>query len=124
MDIQIPEAVNISLGPGIVEIKGPKGNIAVPFHQDLKVTQTNGNVLVGGFFTKHNDYAVSRVAMLGSKGNLLKSFNPGQGPDNPVYSVSFQTDGKILVGGSFYSFDNMIRPGIVRLNLDGTITRD
>ena len=27
MDIQIPEAVNISLGPGIVEIKGPKGNI-------------------------------------------------------------------------------------------------
>ena len=46
MDIQIPKAVNISLGPGIVEIKGPKGIIAVPFHQDLKVTQTNGNVLV------------------------------------------------------------------------------
>ena len=46
MDIQIPEAVNISLGPGIVEIKGPKGNIAVPFHQDLKVTQTDGSLLV------------------------------------------------------------------------------
>ena len=34
MEIQIPEAVNISLGSGVVDIKGPKGNIVVPFHQD------------------------------------------------------------------------------------------
>ena len=81
----------------------------------------NGNILVGGFFTKHNDYKISRVAMLGAQGDLLKSFNPNEGADNPVYAVSFQTDGKILVGGSFYTFAKMIRPGIVRLNLDGTI---
>ena len=46
MEIQIPEAVNISLGNGVVDIKGPKGNIVVPFHQDLKVKETDGVLLV------------------------------------------------------------------------------
>ena len=46
MEIKIPEAVNISLGSGVVDIKGPKGNISVPFHQDLKVTETDGVLLV------------------------------------------------------------------------------
>ena len=46
MNIEIPEAVNVSLSPNIVDIKGPKGNILIPFHRDLKVTQTDGTLLV------------------------------------------------------------------------------
>ena len=46
MNIEVPEAVNVSLSPNVVDIKGPKGNILIPFHRDLKVTQTDGALLV------------------------------------------------------------------------------
>jgi uncharacterized delta-60 repeat protein len=58
------------------------------------------------------------------------TFNPGAGISNEIRSdgemdrvnaMAVQTDGKILVGGSFYSFSNTIRQNIVRLNGDGSL---
>jgi large subunit ribosomal protein L6 len=46
MNIEIPEAVSITLSAGRVDIKGPKGNILVPYHHDMKVTQSDGNLSV------------------------------------------------------------------------------
>lgn len=53
------------------------------------------------------------------------SFVPGSGIPNSqteyVNTVVVQTDGKILVGGSFSSFSGVVRQNIVRLNSDGSI---
>jgi len=53
------------------------------------------------------------------------SFVPGSGIPNSqteyVNTVVVQTDGKILVGGSFSSFSGVARQNIVRLNSDGSI---
>jgi len=46
MNIEIPEAVSITLSAGRVDIKGPKGNILVLYHDDMKVTQSDGNLSV------------------------------------------------------------------------------
>ena len=84
--------------------------------------QQDGKILVGGDFTKFNNYSVGRIARLDTNGNLDVSFTNGLGFDTTVSSLILQPDGKIIVGGGFYSYNN--NPGIngiVRLNQDGSI---
>src|SRR3974377_2182476 len=47
------------------------------------------------------------------------SFNPG--PNNSVNALALQTDGKILVGGTFTNLGGQARYFIARLNQDGTV---
>ena len=54
-------------------------------------------------------------------GSLDGSFDAGAGANGSVYSMAVQSDGKILVGGSFSTFNNLNRSGIVRLNPDGSV---
>ncbi|MEI7731768.1 MAG: delta-60 repeat domain-containing protein [Verrucomicrobiota bacterium] len=50
------------------------------------------------------------------------SFNLGGiGPNNLVNSVSPQSDGKLIIGGRFTSYNGVKRVGIARLNEDGTL---
>jgi len=44
----------------------------------------------------------------------------GNGANNAVGNFSLQKDGKIIVGGSFTSYNNVDANGIARLNQDGT----
>jgi len=79
------------------------------------VTQTDGKVLVGGYFTLVNGTPRNFVARLNSNGTLDTTFDPGSGPDAVVYSLAAQADGNLLVGGSFTHFDGSPRGGIARL---------
>ncbi len=47
------------------------------------------------------------------------SFNPGA--DGDVYALAVQADGKILVGGYFFTLGGQSRNNIGRLNADGTL---
>jgi uncharacterized delta-60 repeat protein len=49
------------------------------------------------------------------------SFKTGKGFDGTVYEIAIQKDGKIIVGGSFGSYNGVSKNRIVRLNIDGTI---
>jgi uncharacterized delta-60 repeat protein len=57
----------------------------------------------------------------GQQGTLDSSFEIGTGFNNIVYSTAIQSDGKIIVGGNFTSFDGTNRTRLVRLNADGTL---
>src|SRR5216684_3667641 len=50
---------------------------------------------------------------------LPDSFNPTA--DDFVFSLALQADGKILVGGGFYTLGGQSRNHIGRLNVDGTL---
>ena len=56
-----------------------------------------------------------------------ESFNPGTGVGltwqrgGGVLAITIQTDGKILIGGEFTSYDGITRNGIARLNSDGSL---
>src|SRR5262245_26187927 len=52
----------------------------------------------------------------------LDSFNPGA--NGSVWTMALQTDGKILVGGSFTTLGGQTRNRIGRLNADGTLDTD
>jgi uncharacterized delta-60 repeat protein len=52
-------------------------------------------------------------------GSLASDFNPGAGANGRVRSIARAPDGRIIVGGTFTSFDNTNRTNIARLNVDG-----
>jgi uncharacterized delta-60 repeat protein len=58
---------------------------------------------------------------LNSDGSIDNTFNVGLGPDNTVFAISIQDDGKILVGGAFQTFNGFDTRRIVRLNTDGSV---
>ena len=101
----------------------PTFNIGTGFNycvQSINI-QTDGKIIVGGWFTTFNGTARNNIARLNSDGTLDTSFNPGLGFDNWVRTTCIQTDGKIIVGGDFTSFNGTARNKIVRLNSDGSL---
>lgn len=80
-----------------------------------------GKVLIGGDFTQFNGEPRSGVARLNSDGSLDLAFNPGTGAAGTVRALALQTDGRILVGGSFTNFNGMALNRIARLNDNGSV---
>lgn len=82
-----------------------------------------GGYLVGGQFNSIAGQSRNFLARLNSDGSLDTNFvaNLGSGPNNLVYDIVLQPDGKILVGGTFGTVSGQSYPSIVRLNSNGTI---
>src|SRR5207248_480319 len=80
-------------------ITGPNGSI-----RSLAL-QTDGKVLIGGYFVAVNGLTRIGVARLNADGNLDTTFDPHRQLDNTVTCVASQTDGKVLVGGSFATYN-------------------
>jgi uncharacterized delta-60 repeat protein len=93
------------------------------FNEQLRALalQPDGRIVIGGFFTTVNGINRNRIARLNKDGTVDTFFNPGAGADSPIYALAVQSDGRILVGGSFNTFNGVAKPGIVRLNTNGTI---
>jgi uncharacterized delta-60 repeat protein len=83
--------------------------------------QTDGRILLGGDFTTYNGTGCNYVARTTSTGSLDTTFNPGTGANNSVYALAVQTDGKIIIGGAFTSYNGTTRNRIARLGANGTI---
>jgi hypothetical protein len=49
------------------------------------------------------------------------SFDPGVGPNSDIAAIAVQTDGRILLGGSFSQFDGMAFNRLVRLMPGGAV---
>ena len=84
------------------------------------VLQPDGKILVGGEFTVYNGIPVNRLMRLNSDGGIDNSFDLGTGfPFGAVNSIVMQPDGKILVGGTFSSYNGASSSRIVRLLPNG-----
>ena len=96
---------------------GPGANDAIR----TIAAQQDGRLVIGGFFTQVLSTNRNRIARLNIDGTLDGSFNPGAGADNPVLALALQPDARILAAGTFSAFNSISRPGIVRLNTNGTV---
>jgi uncharacterized delta-60 repeat protein len=84
------------------------------------ITQVaNNKILIGGLFTSYNGTSISRLARINSDGSLDATFVSGTGPNNSVKVMTVQPDGKIVVGGSFTSYNGTTKSGICRISADG-----
>jgi len=82
--------------------------------------QADGKILAGGQFITFNGISVNRIVRLNPNGSYDTSFNTGTGFDSNVIGIAIQSDGRILCGGSFSSYNGKYRNRIARLNADGT----
>lgn len=80
-----------------------------------------GSVLIGGGFESYDGIATNRIAEINSDGTLNKGFSVGAGFNDQVRAIVVQPDGKILIGGSFTTFNDQVVGHIVRLNPDGSL---
>ncbi len=82
--------------------------------------QSDGKLIVAGDFTAYKGTSINRIIRLNSDGSIDNTFNIGSGFDNSVRTIAIQSDGKILVGGSFTTYNGDTNRRIIRLNSDGT----
>jgi len=87
----------------------------------MSSVQSDGKIVVGGDFTTFSGVTSNRIIRLNSDGSIDNTFNIGTGFNNGVYFVSALSDGKIMVGGNFTSYNGTSVNRIVRLNSDGSI---
>jgi uncharacterized delta-60 repeat protein len=84
------------------------------------VIQSDGKILLGGIFTTYNGVTSTRIIRLNSDGSIDNTFITGTGFNSTVNTISIQSDGKILVGGQFNSYNGVSLNRIIRLNTDGS----
>jgi len=83
--------------------------------------QPDGKILVGGEFNSYAGTAAERIVRLNTDGTIDNTFNSNPGFDAIVFSLNIQSDGRIIVGGSFESYGATAVKRIARLNPDGSI---
>ncbi|MCX6934215.1 MAG: hypothetical protein NTZ29_16275, partial [Verrucomicrobia bacterium] len=89
----------------------------------LVAAAPGGKIYLGGFFTAINGTPRNRIARLNADGTVDTGFDPGAGPSSTVTAIRVLNDGRLLIGGSFSSVDNVRRNGIARLSAAGVLDR-
>ncbi|MBN2532363.1 MAG: cadherin-like beta sandwich domain-containing protein [Spirochaetales bacterium] len=136
MDADNNVLVAVRYYPDRISIKRlrPDGSIDSTFLEvDLNdiansiAVQPDGKILISGQFTVINpDYpgisvSCNYIARLNENGLVDKDFLIGTGANNRVNAMVLQSDGKVVLGGDFTSFNTTACRYIVRLNSDGTV---
>lgn len=85
------------------------------------IVQPDSKVLVGGGFASFNGTSRNRLCRLNVDGSLDASFAIGTGFDIGINTLALQSNGKIIVGGSFTLYNGIVRNRLCRLNPDGTL---
>lgn len=95
---------------------------------DPSLGMTNGPILVAGSFSTLDGVNRSSIGRLNIDGSLDGTFDPGSGADNAIFTVLESVSSgngsftrKVIIGGSFGSYDGQTASGIARINDDGTL---
>ena len=82
--------------------------------------QSDGKILMGGFFKKVDGQPMLNLARLNPDGTFDPTFKLKAGASGPVWRIRQQPDGKIVVGGVFDTLGNRASKKLARLNADGS----
>jgi hypothetical protein len=90
--------------------------------------QPDNKILVGGIFTSYNGVVANRIIRLNYDGTIDNTFDCGVGiggflggrQETVVFDIDVQTDGKILIIGSFTTYNGITVNGILRVDSGGT----
>lgn len=98
-------------------------NLGTGFNGSVRkiIPQSNGKMVIGGSFTSYNGTAKNSIARINSNGTLDTSLDSGTGANESIYTITVKTNGKILTGGNFTSFNTALIGRLAQLNEDGTI---
>lgn len=85
------------------------------------VIQPDGKILVAGRFNTFDGQPFSRLVRLNYDGSIDSDFHVGSGFDKFVFSMALQSDNKIIIGGSFVTYNGVSQKRIIRLNTNGSL---
>lgn len=112
-------------GPSLlVRFNGTDGSIDPDFRAvDLGTNgvaavavQPDGRIIAAGSFTEANGFARMHLARVNADGAIDASFVPPGDADEGVSALALQSDGKIVIGGTFTTLGGTAHVGIARLN--------
>jgi uncharacterized delta-60 repeat protein len=83
--------------------------------------QPDGRIIIGGNFTAFNGSNRRGVARLNTDGSLDNSFSPGVGASGTVWATALETNGQIVIAGSFTNYNGTVVNQVARLNADGSL---
>lgn len=83
--------------------------------------QSDGKIIIGGWFQSINSIGNNNIARLNTDGSLDSSFNPGTGTNDMVHASAVLPDGKILIGGDFWTYNGITKIRLARLFPDGSL---
>ena len=84
--------------------------------------QPDGKAVMVGDFQRYNGKQVGRVTRVNTNGKVDNTFNSlGAGASGTIRALALQPDGKVLIAGSFTSYNGIAVPNIARLNTDGSL---
>jgi len=105
-----------SIDPSFTCSLSPTSNAVVSM-----ALQSNGKIVITGGFTSVNSTSINRIARLETNGSIDATFSAGTGFNLAGSIVNVESDGKIMVGGSFSGYNGNASSRIIRLNGDGSI---
>jgi len=89
------------------------------------VVQPDGKVLIGGTtLSSYGGVARNGIARINGDGSLDAGFDTGSGADwdgRGVHAIALQTDGKVLISGTFLDYAGLGHDRFVRLNSNGSL---
>lgn len=72
--------------------------------------QSDGKLILGGSFNTYNGIPVGKIVRLNTDGSLDSTFVTGSGFNDDVLTIDLQSDGSIIVGGKFTSYNGSSTP--------------
>jgi uncharacterized delta-60 repeat protein len=83
--------------------------------------QSDGKIVIGGFFSAVNGVNRTGIARIDSNGALDETFNPVLALTTGVTSVVAEPDGKITFGGRFTTVNGTSKPNLARVDSTGAL---
>jgi uncharacterized delta-60 repeat protein len=83
--------------------------------------QNDGRIIIGGWFSTYNGIKQNNIARLNKDGSLDVNFNIGKGANKPIETIAIQNDGKIIIGGSFGTYNGTKINRIACININGDL---
>lgn len=80
----------------------------------------DGRVVLGGRFQSSHGVSRKNIVRVNKDGTVDTTFNPGTGFDGEVRSLALRSDGKIVAGGNFKTYNGKPAFGIAVINVDGS----
>ncbi|MGV3774762.1 MAG: S8 family serine peptidase [Verrucomicrobiales bacterium] len=108
----------------------PTGSIRTNFNPVVNnypfslICQDSGlarRIIIGGQFTTVGGITRNRFARVNFDGSCDTLFATGTGANGTIWTMTEQTDGKILIGGDFTSFDGSSRGRFARTDASGLL---
>ena len=85
--------------------------------------QTDGKIIYAAYYTDaiNTTIPLYKFERLNTNGSIDNTFNVGTGPNDQIRSMAIQSDGKIIIGGRFTSYNGTAKNYIARVNTNGSI---